>query len=436
MNEKPLESWRARAAVSEALEVFNSTYMQEVWSKALARRETDPEGAVTSARTLLEAVCKHILDSSNKEFREGTPLPQLYMETAKLLEMAPSHNLAPVFNTMFTACVEVVAVIGKLRNELSDSHGRGQFGAMPEWRHAELAVNLSGAVVMYLAAVWKGRQPTVSNVIHAFLAKRPDLAHPNPYIFERLARDLNDIVATKLRASDLVTYFEERTARDKLSPLTIQKEFALLRVALGGISAAAVSEASDILKKKNVMTAVHVSRLRRVTHEEVDAVLAHLREQAPLSPGYKYPDAAEGVIDVIEFAIWSGRRLNEILQLRWVDVDFEKKTCKLPGEKESFPVFERAWELIEERRPKSFGQDAKLFPENRQAVSVRNRNAVIALAEAGKIQGSLRFHDYRHEAAYRLLEKGYPATVVARATGQPPARIHDIADDLNRKSPQ
>src|SRR6266498_1532140 len=104
MNEKPLESWRTRAAVSEALEVFNSSYMQEVWSKALVRRETDPEGAVTSARALLESVCKHILDSANKEFREGTPLPLLYKETAKLLEMAPSHNLAPVFNTIFTAC--------------------------------------------------------------------------------------------------------------------------------------------------------------------------------------------------------------------------------------------------------------------------------------------------------------------------------------------
>src|SRR3954462_665374 len=101
MSDKPIDSWRARAAVSEALDVFNSSYMHEVWTKALARRESDPEGAVTSARTLLESVCKHILDSANKDFREGTPLPRLYADTAKVLDMAPSQNLAPVFNSIF-----------------------------------------------------------------------------------------------------------------------------------------------------------------------------------------------------------------------------------------------------------------------------------------------------------------------------------------------
>lgn len=38
MSDKSVDSWRARAAVSEALDVFNSSYMQEVWTKALARR--------------------------------------------------------------------------------------------------------------------------------------------------------------------------------------------------------------------------------------------------------------------------------------------------------------------------------------------------------------------------------------------------------------
>lgn len=133
MNEKPLESWRARSAVSEALDVFNSGYMQEVWAKALARRAGDPEAAVTSARTLLESVCIHILDEADAKFDERDSLPRLYKRTAEVLNIAPSEELEPVFNSMFAACAEVIQSVGILRNKLSDSHGRGPFGTMPEW---------------------------------------------------------------------------------------------------------------------------------------------------------------------------------------------------------------------------------------------------------------------------------------------------------------
>jgi hypothetical protein len=36
--------------------------VSEMWHKALDRRTDDPDGAITAARTLLETVCKHILD--------------------------------------------------------------------------------------------------------------------------------------------------------------------------------------------------------------------------------------------------------------------------------------------------------------------------------------------------------------------------------------
>ena len=37
-------------------------FVAETWDKARARRQDDPEGAITAARSLLESVCKHILD--------------------------------------------------------------------------------------------------------------------------------------------------------------------------------------------------------------------------------------------------------------------------------------------------------------------------------------------------------------------------------------
>src|SRR2546421_13028137 len=108
MNDKPMESWRARAAVSEAIEVFGSNYMQEVWTKALARREADPEGAVTSARTLLESVCKHILDESGKDYKEGLPLPGLYKLADGVVDIAPTENTGPILTGLFESCTEIV----------------------------------------------------------------------------------------------------------------------------------------------------------------------------------------------------------------------------------------------------------------------------------------------------------------------------------------
>jgi len=220
MSEGPFDSWRTRAAVSEALEVFNSSYMQEVWTKALARREVDPEGAVTSARTLLESLCKHILEDAGKTYREGAPLPELYRLTSAVLDIAPNDDTAPIFLKLFSACAEIVTSVGVLRNHLSDAHGRGPFGTMPDWRHAELAVSLSGAMATYLAAVWKGRQPTVSDVIETFLSNSgKHIGHSQRYTLKLIARtSLKDKVASKLQVSDIIAYCEEMRSKG-LEPL-------------------------------------------------------------------------------------------------------------------------------------------------------------------------------------------------------------------------
>ena len=57
-----------------ALEQLNAAHVQATWSKALDRRASDPEGAITMARTLLESVCKHILDEASVPYDDGADL--------------------------------------------------------------------------------------------------------------------------------------------------------------------------------------------------------------------------------------------------------------------------------------------------------------------------------------------------------------------------
>jgi hypothetical protein len=129
-----------------------------VWLKALERRAEDPEGAITTARTLLETVCKHILDDGGVPYKDDSDLPGLYKMTAKQLNLAPSQHSEEVFRQILGGCTSVVEGLGALRNRLSDAHGKGRLPVRPAARHAELAVNLAGTMATFLVATWAGRQ--------------------------------------------------------------------------------------------------------------------------------------------------------------------------------------------------------------------------------------------------------------------------------------
>lgn len=78
--------------IGEALEKFDSDSVHAAWQKALDRRVTDPEGAITAARTLLESVCKHILDDVGAEYAEDGDLPKLWASCADNLNLAPQQH--------------------------------------------------------------------------------------------------------------------------------------------------------------------------------------------------------------------------------------------------------------------------------------------------------------------------------------------------------
>ena len=141
--------------VTNGIKKIDSAHVQTAWSKALDRRANDPEGAITSARTLIETVCKHILDDMNVQYDDTVDLPKLYKETAKVLNLAPSQHTEEVFKQILGGCTAVIEGLGTLRNRLSDAHGKGKVGAKPASRHAELAVNLSGSLASYLLATWE-----------------------------------------------------------------------------------------------------------------------------------------------------------------------------------------------------------------------------------------------------------------------------------------
>lgn len=148
----------ADEVVSETLAAFNTDSVHAIWRRALDRRKTDAEGAITLARTLLEGVCKHVLDELKAPYAEGDDLPKLYRLTAQQLQLAPDQYAEPVFKQILGGCTAVVEGIGAARNRLSDSHGRGKASIKPGPRHAQLVVNLAGAAATFIVETFESRR--------------------------------------------------------------------------------------------------------------------------------------------------------------------------------------------------------------------------------------------------------------------------------------
>lgn len=144
--------------ISAGLLVFGEEGVHEAWSKALERRTSDPEGAITAARTLVESVCKHILEEQGVPYDgKRIELHELYRLTSTELNLSLSQHSEEVFKQILGGCSAVVSGLGNLRNRLGDAHGKGKQAVRPAPRHAGLAVSLAGSLALFLVETWKAR---------------------------------------------------------------------------------------------------------------------------------------------------------------------------------------------------------------------------------------------------------------------------------------
>ncbi len=127
---------------------FDISHIQQSWEKALERVPSDPDGAITQARTLVEDVCKHILDDLSVSYGRYDDLPRLYALVAEKLQIAPKQE-APL-KRILSGAHTVVDGLANLRNVVGDAHGKGQNFVKPLPHHAEFAVNAAGAMATFI----------------------------------------------------------------------------------------------------------------------------------------------------------------------------------------------------------------------------------------------------------------------------------------------
>ena len=72
-------------AITDTFLTLEVPQVQRSWERALGRRTADPEGAITAARSLLETICKCILDKELIEYEQDWDLPKLYRTVTETL---------------------------------------------------------------------------------------------------------------------------------------------------------------------------------------------------------------------------------------------------------------------------------------------------------------------------------------------------------------
>jgi len=140
--------------------IFDEKHIYQQWQKAIERKDSDPEGAITMARTLIESLLKHILDEQKINYGENMELSELYKEVAKILHLAPEQHQEAIFKQILGGANGIISGLSAMRNKLGDAHGGTKLKVKPKERHGELAVNLAGTISVFIYKTYKEKFET------------------------------------------------------------------------------------------------------------------------------------------------------------------------------------------------------------------------------------------------------------------------------------
>lgn len=179
-----------------------------------------------------------------------------------------------------------------------------------------------------------------------------------------------------------------------------------------------MNDAWKVVKKLGIVQKSQ-ERTRRPTKDELNKLMRHFAVRQQLR------STVVPMQKIIVFALFSTRRQEEIVRIRWDDLDVESKRVlvrdmKNPGEKIGNDVWcdlpDEALKIIQ-AMPRLADE---IFPYTTDAVSAAFTRACYVLGINTKDMPDherLHFHDLRHDGVSRLFEMGWNIPHVAAVSG-------------------
>jgi integrase len=286
---------------------------------------------------------------------------------------------------------EAEAEIVRLKGEiLRDPHGFGK--KAPETLFEDHAKEFLELYSKQNKRSWASDETSLDHLKEFFKGK---------YLSEITAEQVERYKA-KRRADPVRPEAEEKPGVDPklVSPSTVNRELACLKTCL--------NHAVE-WEKLDRNPAAKVKKFREPNAKE--------RILTPVEAKRLLGEASEDLRPVLIIALNTGMRKNEILSLRWKDVDFVKGFIHIAdsksGRSRDIPMNSLVFEtLYEMSRAREFVFEN---PETKAQV-LDVKTAFKGACRRAEING-VRFHDLRHTAASRMVEAGIDLVTVSKILG-------------------
>lgn len=147
-------------AFAEKVALLDFDTVQRDIERALGSVKDDPEDAVTSACSLIEAVCRSILVELSIPLPAKKDIDGLIRAVQEPIGLSPGRSdLAPEIEAdvrqILGGLTSVAKGIGALRTHGGDAHGREKGYRRIDARIARFSINAAGCLAMFLIETWE-----------------------------------------------------------------------------------------------------------------------------------------------------------------------------------------------------------------------------------------------------------------------------------------
>ena len=251
------------------------------------------------------------------------------------------------------------------------------------------------------------KSPTLGEIIEKFLT------------WYKNVREFASYRRHKVSSKHIIKFFGSNTPLEKInngkveeyklwrkeqgvSPVTINKELRFLATMINRAVEFEWIPQHKLYRKAILIKGVENKRLRYLSKNEEKRLIEAIK--CPL------------LKDIVIFALNTGLRKEEILSLKWSNIDFETRCVILePYETKNkkrhiLPLNSKAWQVIKRRFKQRAEGCPYVFHRNGRKVNSIRTAFENALKRAGI--KDFHFHDLRHTFASRLVQKGADLYVV------------------------
>lgn len=148
--------------------------------------------------------------------------------------------------------------------------------------------------------------------------------------------------------------------------------------------------------------------------------------------------------DIVLMALYTGARKQNLLTMRWQDLDLASGTWTILGEFTkngdplAVPLLDEAVDLLKRRKVEQKANKLitpYVFPGKGESGHLQDiKRQWSGLKKKAEITTSLRFHDLRRSVGSYMAQSGQPLPVIAAILGHKDLRTTEIYARLNRKS--